>query len=151
MINNKFVVLLGDGELNEGSVWESLQIACAKNLDNLYIVIDRNWIQANVFTEDLIPLESLEEKFSSFGAKTFRFDGNSFQEIHNNFTLAAKTLGHPSVLIANTIRGKGLSSIENDPNRWFVQFSKEDVKKLITELHGGSHDQQFDADITMVR
>ncbi|HVN32940.1 MAG TPA: 1-deoxy-D-xylulose-5-phosphate synthase N-terminal domain-containing protein [Thermoanaerobaculaceae bacterium] len=145
----RVVVLMGDGELNEGSVWEALLVAAAKRLSNLLIIVDRNGFQANVRTEDLVPLEPLEEKFASFGCGVLRVDGNdtkALQAALSWFPYTEKIVGTlvkgvpqgPSVLIADTIRGKGLRSIEALADRWFCNFTPGEVEALIEELHGSA-------------
>ena len=133
---NRVFVLAGDGELNEGSMWEACLVARAHKLDNLVLIIDRNEFQANLPTEDLLPLEPLEEKFQAFGWNAKRIDGHNFDELHNGFSLLPFHSGFPSVLIANTVRGKGLPSIERRADRWFVNFTHEEVEMLLNELHG---------------
>lgn len=132
---NKVVVLLGDGELNEGSVWESLLVAASKNLDNLIVVIDRNKFQANIETEKLIKLEPLEDKFLSFGMNVKRINGHDFKEIHDAFAYLELFNGKVNVIIADTIRGKGLPSIEARADRWFANFSSREIEELLEELH----------------
>lgn len=134
--SNRVFVILGDGELNEGSIWEAMLTAQAKQLDNLVIIIDRNHFQANIRTEELIPLEPLEDKFNAFGANTKRIDGHSFDQMSEAFTSLPYTSTGPSVLIADTVRGKGLPSIEERADRWFVNFSHNEVEMLHKELHG---------------
>jgi len=132
---NKVVVMLGDGELNEGSVWEGLLVAASKNLDNLVAIIDRNNFQANIETEKLIRLESLENKFIAFGWNVSRIDGHSFEEMDKTFKGLNYAKGKPSIIIADTVRGKGLPSIENKADRWFVNFTRVEIEDLIKELH----------------
>jgi transketolase len=133
---NRVFVILGDGELNEGSVWEAMLVASAKKLDNLIAIVDRNGFQANIRTEELIPLEPLEPKFEAFGWKTKRINGHDFSEMSEAFsTFPFETL-MPSIVIADTIRGKGLPSIEARADRWFVNFSHDEVEMLLRELHG---------------
>src|SRR6201992_599602 len=79
---HKVVCIMGDGELNEGTCWEAVLVANAYKLDNLIFVIDRNHFQANMSTEDLIPLEPLHDKFTAFGAAVKRINGHSFDELH---------------------------------------------------------------------
>lgn len=134
--DNRVVVVLGDGELNEGSVWEGILVAAAKKLDNLIIVIDRNKFQANVRTEELIPLESLDEKFAAFGCSVQRINGHDFSELDTAFSNFTKESGKPSVIIADTIRGKGVPSIEERADRWFCNFTHQEVDALISELQG---------------
>lgn len=134
--NNRVFVILGDGELNEGSVWEGILVACAHQLDNLILVVDRNEFQANMKTEELIPLEPLQEKFAAFGCSVQRIDGHNFQQMESAFANVPFTQNKPSVIIADTVRGKGLPSIEKRADRWFVNFTAEEITMLLKELHG---------------
>ena len=137
-INNKIFVILGDGELNEGSVWESVLIANAYKLDNLVVIIDRNFRQANLKTEELIPLESLQEKFSAFGWKTLLCDGHAIGEIQKIFEQISKTvLDKPSVIIANTVRGNGIPLMEDNPKYWFGNFNEKELEKFHKILDKG--------------
>jgi len=133
--DNRVVVITGDGELNEGSVWETLLVANAYGLDNLTLVVDRNQFQANIRTEDLIPLEPLADKFSAFGCAVQRIDGHDFRTLEIAFAHAG-VKGKVNVIIADTVRGKGLASIEARADRWFCSFSAAEVGQLIQELHG---------------
>jgi len=133
---NKVVVVVGDGELNEGSMWEALLVASAYKLDNLLIVVDRNQFQANMPTEDLIPLKPLSKKFDAFRCKVKKVNGHNFEEMDEAFKKFPFEKGKVSVLIAETVRGKGLPSIEMRADRWFVNFKEEEVKQLLKELHG---------------
>lgn len=135
--SNKIVVILGDGELNEGSIWEGALVAAAKKLDNIIAVVDRNKFQANIETEKLIPLNSITDKFEAFGWKTSTADGHDFESLERAFTDLPYEQGKPSLIVAETIRGKGLPSIEAQAHRWFVNFSKEEVAELLIELRGG--------------
>jgi transketolase len=133
--SNRVYVVMGDGELNEGSVWEALLVAHARNLDNLVAVIDRNQFQANVRTEELSMLDPLEPKFEAFGWPAVRADGHDFRSLESAFARTSPD-GRPHVIIADTVRGKGLPSIEARADRWFVNFSHDEVAMLIEELHG---------------
>jgi transketolase len=133
---NKIVVVTGDGELNEGSMWESFLFASANRLDNMLIVVDRNHFQANMETEKLIPLEPLVDKFESFGLATGCIDGHKFEEIHKMFSQFPFESKKPSVIIADTIRGKGLPGIQAKADRWFCNFTDSEVEELLNELHG---------------
>src|SRR5260370_24428217 len=134
---SRVFVVVGDGELDEGSIWESLLVASAKRLDNLVIMVDRNEFQANVRTEDLVPLEPLEDKFKAFGASTCTIDGHDYGDLCAAFATIPREPGRPTAIIARTVRGKGLPSLERRADRWFVAFSHDDVKALLGELHGG--------------
>jgi transketolase len=135
---NRVFVIVGDGELNEGSVWEAALVAAARKLDNVVFVVDRNQFQANVRTEDLVPLEPIEAKFAAFGWTTDRIDGHDFDDMERSFTRLPFERGKPSVIIADTVRGKGLASMERRADRWFVAVTNEEVDALIQELHGGA-------------
>jgi transketolase len=134
--SNRVFVLAGDGEMNEGSMWEACLVAAALKLGNLFLIIDRNEFQANVKTEELIPLEPLGAKLESFGWHTARVDGHDFEELEKGFDQLSSGHGLPGALIATTVRGKGLPSIEKRADRWFVNFTAEEVEMLIKELHG---------------
>ncbi|MCB0720742.1 MAG: transketolase [Ignavibacteriae bacterium] len=133
---NKVVVILGDGELNEGSVWEAALVAASFKLDNLIAVVDRNKFQANIQTEELIPLNSITDKFKAFGWEGRSLNGHSFDELQEGFANFPLAEGKPSVIVAETVRGKGLPSIEARADRWFVNFTHEEVDMLLKELHG---------------
>ncbi len=133
---NRVVVILGDGELNEGSVWEAALVAAAKGVDNLVAIVDRNCFQANVATEDLIPLEPLEEKFHAFGWAAVRMDGHDFDSIERGLARIPIARGRPSAIIADTVRGQGLPSLTARADRWFCNFTSEEVEMLLEELEG---------------
>lgn len=134
---NRVVVITGDGELNEGSVWETLLVANAYGLDNLVLVVDRNQFQANIRTEELVPLEPLADKFRAFGCAVWRVDGHDPVQLEEAFgnALEAEVAG-VRVIIADTVRGRGLPSIEARADRWFCSFSSVEVAQLLRELHG---------------
>jgi transketolase len=148
--NNKVVCIMGDGELNEGTCWEAVLVANAYKLDNLIFVIDRNHFQANMATEDLIPLEPLHDKFTAFGAAVKRIDGHSFEALHGAFSAYPFQTGKLNVVIADTVRGKGLPSIERRADRWFCNFSATEVEDLLKELHG-EHLTQLTSETLVVR
>ncbi len=135
--SGKVVVILGDGELNEGSIWEACLTASAHNINNLLAIVDRNHFQANLRTEDLIPLEPLAPKFEAFGWKVFSADGHDFESMHSVLgSWKPCATGSPTVVIANTQRGHGVPSIAERADRWFCNFSEAEVQDLILELHG---------------
>jgi transketolase len=148
--SNKVVCIMGDGELNEGTCWEAVLIANAYKLDNLIFVIDRNQFQANMATEDLIPLEPLHDKFTAFGAAVKRIDGHSFEALHEAFSAYPFQTGKLNVVIADTVRGKGLHSIERRADRWFCNFNATEVEELLKELHG-EHLTQLTSETLVVR
>ncbi len=131
---NRVVVMTGDGELNEGSNWEALLIASAYGLDNLVIVVDRNRFQANIRTEELIPLEPVEAKFEAFGCRAMRVNGHDFAALAETFGQLPLAPGKPSVIIAETIRGRGVPSIQERADRWFVKLDPDEAEMLVDEL-----------------
>jgi transketolase len=131
-------VVLGDGELDEGSVWEGLLVASAKRLDNLVAIVDRNELQANMRTEELVPLEPLEAKLEAFGASALTVDGHDFAGLASAFGSLPRTAGKPTAIVAKTVRGKGLPSIEGRVDRWFVDLTEAEVEALLLELRGGA-------------
>ena len=132
---NRIVVITGDGELNEGSVWEALLVANAYGLNNLTIIVDRNQFQANIRTEDLIPLEPLADKFEAFGCLVTRIDGHDFDAIEKALKSLPYSNHKINVVIADTVRGKGLPSIEARADRWFCAFTPAEGQQLQNELH----------------
>ena len=134
--NNRVIVITGDGELDEGSVWETLHVASAYKMNNFTLVVDRNHFQANMRTEDLIPLEPLEDKFRAFGCEVKRINGHDFEQLEETFFQLPFSNTKPSVIIADTVRGKGLPSIQERADRWFCNFNSTEIDSLLKELHG---------------
>jgi transketolase len=135
---NRVFVVLGDGELNEGSVWEAALTAHAFRLGNLIAIVDRNHFQANIETERLIPLEPLAAKFTAFGWNVHKADGHSFTSLAQAFGSIDTGTGTPHVIIADTIRGKGVPSIEQRADRWFMHPTAIEAEMMLGELHGGA-------------
>ena len=133
---NKVVVMVGDGELNEGSNWEALLVANAYKLDNLLVIVDQNEFQANIKTEELIPIEPLKQKFEAFGCAVKEVDGHDYKAIDEVLKCFPFQKDKVSVMIAHTTRGKGLPSIEARADRWFVKFTQDEADQLLAELHG---------------
>jgi transketolase len=128
-------VMLGDGELDEGSIWEGLLVASGLSLSNLVVIIDRNRLQANVATESLIPLEPLADKLTAFNLSVQACDGHDFGAIDRAFAAIGRPRTMPGCVIASTLRGKGLSSLEGRTDGWFVQGH---VPTLLAELERGA-------------
>ncbi|MFC0516091.1 transketolase [Mucilaginibacter angelicae] len=147
---NKVVCILGDGELNEGTCWEAMLVANAYKLDNLLFVVDRNHFQANMRTEDLIPLEPLADKFEAFGAAVKRINGHNFAELDEAFNAFPFQTGKLNVIIADTVRGKGLPSIQERADRWFCNFNADEIEQLLLELHG-QHNTLLTSETLVVR
>jgi transketolase len=148
--NNKIVVILGDGELNEGTIWEGLLVAASIQLGNMMIVVDRNHFQANMRTEDLIKLEPIQDKFKAFGCDVIRIDGHDFNAMNDAFNSFPFSENKISVVIADTVRGKGLPSIEARADRWFCNFKDNEVLDLLIELDGNVQ-AQLESEVLIVR
>lgn len=147
---SRVVVVLGDGELDEGSVWEALLVARAHHLGNLVLVVDRNGMQANARTERLVPLEPLAAKFAAFGCAVRTANGHDFDALEQVFASAPFAPDVPSVVIAGTVRGRGVPSLEDRVDRWFCRFSPGEVEALVRELHGAAA-AELSADTLVVR
>jgi transketolase len=132
--NNKVFILISDGELNEGTTWESLLFASHHKLDNLNIIVDYNKIQSMDFVNKVIKIEPLKEKFLSFGCDVYQVDGHNKSSIQK--VLLKKNNKKPKIIIANTIKGKGVSFMENNnlwhyksPNLQELQIALKEIKK----------------------
>jgi transketolase len=106
-------VVLGDSECYEGSVWEGAYFAAHYELDNLVAIVDRNGLSIMGKTEELLSIGSLEDKFRSFGWEAVSVDGHSYEELLGAYSRQGKTSGKPLAIIANTVKGKGISFMEN--------------------------------------
>ena len=113
--DSRVFVVMGDGEINEGSVWEAAMIAGKHKLENLVAIVDYNKIQSAGFTEDIQDLEPLAEKWSSFGFATREVDGHDVDSLRALFAAAPLERNRPTAIIAHTIKGKGIGFTENDP------------------------------------
>jgi transketolase len=130
--------MTGDGELDEGQIWESAMFAPNKKLDNLTWIIDRNFIQSDGNTEDVMPLENLRDKLESFNWYVLEIDGNNIEEIISACKVAESINQRPTVIIANTVPGEGVDFIENKyqwhgkvPNKKEAEEAKEKLSSII--------------------
>jgi transketolase len=124
----------GDGETQEGSIWEAAMSAAHYKLDNLLAFIDRNGVQIDGRTSDVMEIEPIDQKWKAFGWEVFICDGHDHRLIAETVDKAKKTKGRPSVIILDTIMGKGVKSIEGD-YRWHGKApTKEELIRFIDEL-----------------
>lgn len=126
-------VLLGDGECNEGSIWEAAMAAAKYGLENLTVIVDRNHLQYDGDTEQVMPVASLEEKWKSFGWECCRIDGHDLGQIDG--ALRRKSSG-PYVIIADTVKGKGISFMENQAEWHHGMMTAEQEKQAWKEVAG---------------
>jgi len=125
---------LGDGELDEGQNWEAALLAGKEKLHNLIAVVDRNNIQIDGFTENVMPLESLRAKWEAFNWHVIEIDGHNMREINDAVDQAKAVFEKPTVIIAHTIPGKGVPEFENDYHWHGVPPNKEQGEKALAEL-----------------
>jgi transketolase len=127
-------VLLGDGECDEGQVWEAAMAAAHFKLDNLVAIVDNNGIQLDGFTRDIMSIEPLNKKWLSFGWKVIEVDGHDIAKLIAAFKRARKTIGQPTVIIAHTVKGKGVSFMENNPAFHGKAPNSDEFKIAMKEL-----------------
>ena len=132
-IKSKVFVLLGDGEMQEGSVWESLMNANSKKLDNLVVIIDKNKLQIDGCVCDVKSIDPLDEKLKAFGFKVYTVDGHNYEELEKTL-LEAKKSKELCAVIANTIKGKGVSFMENVAGWHGKAPNDEQLKQALEEL-----------------
>lgn len=126
--------ILGDGEIEEGQVWEAAMFASAKSLDNLVVVVDNNNLQIDGTLEEVNSPYPIPEKFAAFGFNTIEIDGNNLDEIEAAFEAAKKTKGKPTAIIAKTVKGKGVSFMENQVNWHGAAPKAEQYEEAVREL-----------------
>ena len=130
--------VMGDGEVAEGSVWEGAMAASHYKLDNLCAVVDRNRLQISGNTEDVMAHDDLHERFRSFGWNVIDVaDGNDIDQLKAAFDSAKETKGKPTVLIANTVKGKGSSVMENKANWHHKVPNAEELEQIKKDLAAG--------------
>ena len=127
------VVMMGDGELNEGSIWESFLICKNWKLGNLIVIIDKNNFQANDKTKKILSLGNLEKKILSFDLNLLKLNGHDYMNIHKKFSNLQKN-NTPKVIIANTIRNFGISSIQDKKEFWYVDKNEKKLDKFEISL-----------------
>lgn len=126
--------ITSDGEHQEGNHWEAVMFAGKNNLSNLTLIIDRNNIQTDGFTEDVMPIEPLEDKYKAFGWHVIHVDGHNIEEIISAVDQARAVYENPTAIIAHTIPGKGVSFMENKFEWHAKALSKEEAKEALKEL-----------------
>lgn len=135
--------LLGDGEIEEGQVWEAMMAGAKYKLDNLCAFVDVNGLQIDGPTSIVMPTEPLDEKFASFGWNVIKIDGHDFDQINEALDNAEKCKDKPTVILAKTVKGKGVSYMENSvswhgkaPNAEEYEIAVKELDKIISDLEG---------------
>ncbi|HLR34473.1 MAG TPA: transketolase [Tissierellales bacterium] len=129
--------LVGDGEVQEGIVWEMAMFAAHYKLDNLTVFLDHNGLQIDGKNEDIMNIEPIDEKFKAFGWHVITIDGHDFDEIFNAIDEAKNTKDKPTMILAKTIKGKGVSFMENQVGWHGKAPNEEEKEKALEELGGG--------------
>ena len=128
--------VLGDGEINEGTVWEACMSASKYKVDNLCAVLDWNGVQLDGTSDDVMPLGDVKAKFESFGFHCIECDGHDVEALYNAFEEAKTVKGKPTIVLAHTVKGKGVSFMEGK-NTWHGKaIGDEDFAKAMEELGG---------------
>lgn len=135
--------ILGDGELAEGQVWEAMMSAAKYKLDNLCACVDVNGLQIDGRTSEVMPTEPLDKKFEAFGWHVIKIDGHNYGEIEAAYQEAAATKGQPTMILAKTVKGKGVSFMEDDagwhgkaPSDEQYEQAKAELEAKLKELEG---------------
>lgn len=132
-------VLLGDGECNEGTVWEAA-ISCAHfKLNNITAIVDYNKMQSDGFSQNVMSMGAMSDKWASFGFEVYQVDGHNVTELEQAFdAISASQSEKPSVIIAHTTKGKGVSFMENNPEWHHNRLSEKDYNAAVAEINGGN-------------
>ena len=147
MFNDEYKVfsILGDGELQEGQVWEAAMFAGHKKLDNLIAFIDNNNLQIDGFVDEINSVYPIKEKFEAFGFEVFEIDGHDFNQIEDAVNKALNVKNKPIAIIAKTIKGKGISFMENEcswhgvaPNKEQYESAMQELETLLKSLEEGN-------------
>ena len=132
----RIYVLLGDGELQEGLVWEAAMSAAHYNLDNLTAIVDWNGLQIDGKNEDVMTVTPVDEKFRAFGWNVISIDGHDFAQIFDAFDQARACKGKPTVILAKTHKGKGVSFMEDQAGWHGKAPDEEQTRQAVEELGG---------------
>jgi transketolase len=131
---SRVYVILGDGEVQEGQVWEAAMTAAHYRLDNLCAIVDHNGLQIDGPVREVKDIEPLPEKWRAFGWHAIEIDGHSFAEIFDAFDRARATAGRPTVIVAKTVKGKGVSFMENNVKFHGLAPTPEEARAALAEL-----------------
>ncbi len=127
-------VLASDGEMNSGTVWESAMLSSKLNLNNLVVIVDYNKFQATGKSDEILNIKPLNKKWKSFGWDTIECDGNNHKSITSSLKKILKNKNQPKMLISHTIKGKGVSFMENDNNWHYRSPSREELEQSKIQL-----------------
>ena len=131
----KIYCIVGDGEIEEGQIWEAATAASKNKLDNLCVILDNNNLQIDGEIDKVGGMNNITEKFLSFGFNVINIDGHNIDSIIDAFTTAKQTKGKPTIIIAKTIKGKGVSFMENKASWHGKAPSEEEYNLAMEELN----------------
>ena len=132
-LDSRTFLFVGDGESNEGQVWEAAMFTAAKKLTNLTWLIDNNKKQLDGYTSDIIEPFDFEEKFRAFGFEAISIDGNDIEQLYN--ALTRTPIDRPIAIILNTVKGKGVAEVENTMSNHSMTPAPEAFDRWLAELH----------------
>ena len=132
--------LLGDGEVQEGIIWEAAMSAAHYKLDNMIAFLDYNGLQIDGEVESVMSINPIEDKFKTFGWNVITIDGHDFDQIFAALDMAKDTVGKPTMIIAKTIKGKGVSFMENQASWHGSAPNEEQLEQALSELGGAFHE-----------
>jgi len=136
-INNtkkKIFCILGDGEMQEGQIWEAAMYAGASKINNICAILDNNKMQNETYTKSTLNIYPIKEKWLAFNWNVYEINGHSYKEIKSAFNKFYKSKSKPTLIIANTIKGKGVSFMENNPLWHSKKIEKNDFEKAMKEV-----------------
>jgi transketolase len=129
-------VMIGDGEMQEGAIWETAMSGAKWKLDNLTAILDKNGLQNDTFVEEVMPIEPVADKWRAFGWNVIEIDGHNMTQIVSALECALTIKGIPTIVIANTVKGKGVSFMENQPEWHGKAPNAEQYRQAMQELGG---------------
>jgi transketolase len=130
----KSFCIIGDGEMQEGQIWEAAMYAGANRINNICVILDNNKMQNETYTKSTLNIYPIKEKWLAFNWNVHEINGHSYGQIKNAFNKFYKSKNKPTLIIANTIKGKGISFMENDPSWHSKKIDKDDFEKAIKEV-----------------
>ena len=131
---SKVFVILGDGEMNEGTLWEAINIAPVLKADNLIAIVDQNYFQSCGSTEDISPMQNMADRWRAFGWNVLEINGHDMSDIVSKLQMAVNHRGTPTCIVAQTVKGKGVSFMEHDKSWHQKAVSKEQYEMAMKEL-----------------
>ena len=130
----KTFCIIGDGEMQEGQIWEAAMYAGASKINNICVILDNNKMQNETYTKSTLDIYPIKEKWLAFNWNVYEINGHSYGQIKNAFTKFYKSRSKPTLIISNTTKGKGISFMENDPSWHSKKINKDDFEKAIKEI-----------------